>query len=147
MNPEVQKDLQEFWYLACEIDAIYHQAALRVGLSDSVMNILYTLSTFDGTCTQSDICKLSGDGRQTIHSAIRKLEQEGLVYLEKSHRKNRPIFLTEKGKLLAQEKVLPLLYAEHAAFAAWPRQERQELLRLTRKYVEGFRKNLSRTQK
>ena len=65
----------QYTYLAGEINALYHEAAVKTGISDSVQNILYVLCERDGQCLQSEISKLTGISRQTINSAIRKLEK------------------------------------------------------------------------
>lgn len=140
-------ELIEYNHLHSEMGAVYHEAALRAGLSDSVMNILYTVVTLGEDCTQATICALSGISRQTINSAIRKLEREGMVYLENQGGKHRPIRLTQKGQALAQEKVLPMVRAEEAIFAAWPQEDREALMRLTRQYLEDFKKNLEEVQR
>lgn len=65
----------QYAYLAGEINALYHEAAVKMGISDSVQNILYVLCEKGGQCPQSEISKLAGISRQTINSAIRKLEK------------------------------------------------------------------------
>ena len=72
----------QYTYFAGEINALYHEAAVKMGISDSVQNILYVLCEKGGQCLQSKISKLTGISRQTINSAIRKLEKEEIVYLE-----------------------------------------------------------------
>ena len=56
----------QYTYLAGEINALYHEAAVKMGISDSVQNILYVLCEKDGKCLQSEISKLTGISRQTI---------------------------------------------------------------------------------
>ena len=88
----------QYTYLAGEINALYHKAAVKMGISDSVQNILYVLCEKDGKCLQSEISKLTGISRQTINSAIRKLEKEEIVYLKQGKGRNTILCLTEKGK-------------------------------------------------
>ena len=38
----------QYSYLAGEINALYHEAAVKTGISDSVQNILYVLCEKDG---------------------------------------------------------------------------------------------------
>ncbi len=141
MESQIDAEFKEYNDLHCEIGALFHDAAQRVGLSDSVMNILYTVTTYGVECTQSNICKLTGISRQTINSAIRKLEKDGILFLQ-GGRKNKAICLTEHGRCLVAEKVIPVVEAEKAALASWTPEERKILLYLTRKYVEDFKKNL-----
>ena len=70
---------QQYTYLAGEINALYHEAAVKAGISDSIQNILYVICENGTSCLQSEISKLTGISRQTINSAIRKLEKEDNV--------------------------------------------------------------------
>lgn len=134
--------LKRFNYLNSEINALYHTAATKLGLSDSTMSILYTICEQGDGCNQSDIYKLSGLSRQTVNSAIHKLKREHLVYLEAGEGRNTRVFLTDSGKLVMKEKVQPLVMSENELFAAWSEQEQQELLRLTKKYLDDFKKKV-----
>lgn len=67
--------VKRFNYLMNEIDTAYHEAALKLGLSDSASMILYTICNLGGSCLLSDIYGLSGISRQTLNSALRKLEK------------------------------------------------------------------------
>ena len=101
----------QYTYLAGEINALYHEAAVKMGVSDSVQNILYVLCEKDGRCLQSEVSKLTGISRQTINSAIRNLEKDGIVYLEQGKGRNTILRLTEKGEKFAKEKIYPLYEA------------------------------------
>lgn len=103
----------QYTYLAGEINALYHEAAVKMGISNSVQNILYVLCEKDGQCLQSEISKLTGISRQTINSAIRKLEKEEIVYLEQGKGRNTILCLTEKGRKFSLEKIMPLHKIEH----------------------------------
>lgn len=135
------EELKAYTYLNCEIGMIYHEMAQYNGISDSVQNILYTLIAFGPECTQSDICKLTGISRQTINSAIRKLEREGVLYL-KAGRKNKSICLTDQGHQLAERTVMPIIYAECEIFSGWSEEERKALFTLTKRYRDDFRRNM-----
>lgn len=78
--------LKRFNYLLSETTTVYHDAAARLGLSYSVMQILYTVcSDGDGLrCPLSDVCRQTGISKQTVNSALRRLEAEGLAYLERA---------------------------------------------------------------
>jgi len=138
-----RKEFKEYNSIHCEMAPLYHEAALEAGLSDSVLNILYTLVIYGNECTQSNISRLTGISRKTIHSAIRKLEAEGHILLETTG-KSRPITLTDRGWALVQEKVLPLMQAENAVLESWSPEDRNALLRLSRKYMEDFQANLKK---
>ena len=89
---------EQYTYLAGEINALYHEAAVKMGLSDSVQNILYVLCDQGSRCSQSEIGRLTGISRQTINSAIRKLERNGIVYLEQGRGRRHHCLPDEPGE-------------------------------------------------
>lgn len=133
---------EQYTYLAGEINALYHEAAVKMGLSDSVQNILYVLCDQGSRCSQSEIGRLTGISRQTINSAIRKLERDGIVYLEQGRGRNTIVCLTEQGKAFAAQRVVPLLEAEQKIWNEWTPEEQREYLRLTQKYRDGLKRHL-----
>lgn len=133
---------EQYTYLAGEINALYHEAAVKMGLSDSVQNILYVLCDQGSRCSQSEIGRLTGISRQTINSAIRKLERNGIVYLEQGRGRNTIVCLTEQGKAFAAQRVVPLLEAEQKIWNEWTPEEQREYLRLTQKYRDGLKRHL-----
>ncbi|HIV80149.1 MAG TPA: winged helix-turn-helix transcriptional regulator [Candidatus Avanaerovorax faecigallinarum] len=132
----------QYTYLAGEINALYHEAAVKMGISDSVQNIMYVLCEKDGRCMQSEVSRLTGMSRQTINSAIRNLEKEGIVYLEQGKGRNTILCLTEKGKEFAAEKILPIYKAENKIWNEWTTEEQEQYLTLTEKYRDGLKKYL-----
>lgn len=133
---------EQYTYLAGEINALYHEAAVKMGLSDSVQNILYVLCDQGSRCSQSEIGRLTGISRQTINSAIRKLERNGIVYLEQGRGRNTIVCLTNQGKAFAAQRVVPLLEAEQKIWNEWTPEEQREYLRLTQKYRDGLKRHL-----
>lgn len=133
----------QYTYLSGEINSLYHEAAVKMGISDSVQNILYVICEQGDRCLQSEISKLTGISRQTINSSIRKLEQEGILYLEPGKGRNTIVCLTEQGKTFAAEKVLPLFEIENRIWNEWSKEEQEEYLRLTRKYRDALKHYLS----
>lgn len=133
----------QYTYLAGEINALYHEAAVKMGISDSVQNILYVLGDRDGHCLQSEVSKLTGISPQTINSAIRRLEKDGIVYLQQGKGRNTILCLTEKGKEFAAEKMNPLYEVEEKIWNEWTEEEQQQYLALTKKYRDGLKKYIS----
>ena len=133
---------EQYTYLAGEINALYHEAAVKAGISDSVQNILYAICERGDRCPQSEICKLTGISRQTINSAVRKLERDGIVRLEQGKGRNTVVCLTEEGKRFAAEKISPLFEIEEKIWGEWTTEERQQYLRLTKKYRDALERHL-----
>ncbi len=128
--------------LASDLDALYHRAALKLGLADSVMFVLYLICERDGVCPLGHIRKATGMSKQTLNSALRKLEGEGTVYLEHGGGRAKNVCLTEKGRELAERTVFRLFSAECGAFAGWSEQEIDLYLSLMERYNDGFRRQI-----
>lgn len=130
----------QYTYLAGEINALYHEAAVKTGVSDSVQNILYVICEKGDCCLQSEISRLTGISRQTINSAIHKLEKEGIIRLEQGKGRNTIVCLTGEGKDYARRKIYPLFEIENKIWADWTEEEQQQYLLLTQKYRDGLKK-------
>ena len=78
----ITKSLKHYLLLLSEIDSVYHEANLKLNISNSYSIILYTICLGGGSCPLQKIKKLSGLNKQTINSSIRNMEKENLVYLE-----------------------------------------------------------------
>lgn len=132
------KELKRYNYLSGEIEATYHEISIKLGLSDSAMRILYTICDNGADCPLQEIRRLSGLTKQTVNSALRKLEEEGIVYLEPLGPKHKNVCLTEAGKLLAQQTVGRILELENDIFASWSRDDVTRYLALTEDYLHAL---------
>ena len=135
-NPQAR----EFVHISGEIDSLYHEAALKFGVSDSVLNTLYVLCEKGNQCLQSDVFRLTGMSRQTINTAIRKLEKAEMVYLEQGTGRNTIVYLTEKGKLFCNKNISSLLEIEDKIWSEWTDEERKQYLTLTQKCRDALKK-------
>lgn len=129
-------------YLVREIDAAYHEAAWRLGLSDSAMSILYTICLNGDHCPLGDIVSLSNISKQTINSALRKLEESGAV--ETRGTKKKQVYLTEAGKALAQNSALRILNIENEIYDSWSSAELESYIALTEKYLSEFKEKMKK---
>lgn len=141
MENIVSKELRRYNYLLSETDSAYHEASVKTGLSDSVSMILYTLYENGGECLIKDVRNCSGMSKQTAGSAVKKLENDGIVGLFAEGRTKR-IKLTEKGKTLADNTVKKIIEAENDVFSSWKKEDVENYFRLTEKYLEDFRKRI-----
>ena len=89
------EEVQEYNRMYKELDDLYHEIALGIGMSDGEFSALYAISSLGDGCLQRDICREVYVSKQTINSAVRKLEEKGSSILRKkgtgqkdiSHRK------------------------------------------------------------
>ena len=123
--------------LLSEMDAAYHEAALRQGLNDSTSRILYALCELGSPAPLRAVCESTGLSKQTVNSALRRMEREGLIYLEAAGR-GKDVCLTEAGEGLACRTALRVIQAENQVFAAWPQADVEQYLALTRRFQEAL---------
>lgn len=133
----------EFSHLNGEINSLYHELALKVGVSDSIFNILYIIYEKGEKCLQSDIYKLTGSSRQTINSSIKKLEKDNIIYIKKGAGRNTIICLTDKGKKLSKEKFNKIFQIENKIWSEWSSNEQIIYLELTKKYRDSLKKYMN----
>ena len=139
MQQMSEDNIRRINYLMTEIDALYHQAAVKMRLSDSVARVLYTIYEAKGSCLLSEIYKKTGVSKQTINSALRKLEQEGILYLEPSGARSKRVCLTEAGLRVADATAGRLIRLENSIFDEWPAEDVQQYLGLMERYLQAFR--------
>lgn len=133
------KQLRRFNRLISETEAVYHEIAQRLGLSDSAFQILYTLHDEGGACPLRDICILSGLTKQTVNSALRKLEAEGSVMTASSGARHKIVSLTPEGAALAERTVAQVIAIENDILGSWLPDELERYLRLTEDYLVVMR--------
>ena len=123
---------KQLMHILGEINGAYHDASVKMGLADSEMQILYSVH-------MAEIARLCGMSRQTVASALRSLEREGILYLETGAGRSRPVRLTQAGEELCRERVAPVAAAEEAIWNGWTEADRDAYLRLNRQYLEDLR--------
>lgn len=130
--------------LIYETDSLFHQASLKLGISDSAMCILYMVYENEDRCLLSYIYKKSGISKQTINSSVRKLEKEEILYLEQYKGRSKQIKLTDKGKAFVENTVARLYKAENEVYQTFTDEEMSVYVRLMKKYTEEFRKQIEK---
>ena len=132
-------EIRRINFLISEMESLYHLADLRLGISDSASLVLYALYDAGGQCPLADIYKNSGISKQTINSALRKLETDGHILLRMADGKRKIVCLTESGKIYAARTAGRLLAAENEIYGAWPKEDLEAYLRLAEKYLTELR--------
>lgn len=130
--------------LSNDMNALYHQAARKLGVADSVSIVSYALYEKGDGCALYDVYTESGVSKQTINSAIRKLETDGVLYLEQDKGKAKRIRLTESGKRFVRQTAEPLFEAECSAFRGWTDEELAMYLHLMERYNNAFRTEIEK---
>lgn len=137
MTDKIQSELVQYNRLQKKIEDLYSSFAKICGLSDSVFWIMYSIMEQEEPYTQTELCNMWSFNKRTINTALKNLEAEGIIRFEtpETSRKNKQLFLTDKGIAFAQRTVIPFMELEKRAFAALDDEERKEFLRLTQKHL------------
>lgn len=144
MNYELIEKIHKLNFLVSEMDSIYHQASVKLGVSDSTMCILYTIQDQGSECLLSSVYKSSGINKQTVNSAIRKMEAEGLLYLVNEDGKKKKIMLTDKGQELMKKSAGVLFELEKRVFGSYSEKELNAYLSLMERYTEALRNEVEK---
>ncbi len=136
--------IKRFNILVSEINATYHEISKKLDMTDSAFCIMYVVYDNDGTYALSSIVKTTGISKQTVNSSLRKLESDGLVYLEPAGGRNKTVHLTEAGRKFAERTVKIVRDEENAVFDRWSEEERRIYFELTERYIEEIKKAAER---
>lgn len=141
---DVEQDILQIEQLLKEQDAIYHAAAVKLGVSDTALWALCMLYESEQGCTQQELCQQFYFPKQTINAMIAGFVRKGIVRLEPiaGSRNRKRILLTEAGRALAENTAMPVRRAELRAYGDLSAQERESYLWLTRKLVSSLRREM-----
>ena len=127
-----------------KLDDVYRSAAKSCGISECAFWILYTLRVEEKSFTQAEICEFLIEPKQTVNSALKKLEAEGYLTLSAGvNQRSKRVCLTEKGERFVKAHVDRVPEAEAAALGAMTAAERDALIRLTGRYRALFAQKLN----
>lgn len=132
--------LGELYSIYGQIDASYHTAATKVGLSDTELDIFYVICVKGEPCLQSAIYKMTGATRSTVNSAIKKMERDGIIHLEAGTGRNANITLTEKGKALSASTAEKIIAIENSVYDEWSKEEQEFFIRMNADFCTRIKK-------
>ena len=145
MKKRKADSLEEFNQLYKKMKEIYHLYAKSLGISDMAFWLLYSLHE-SSIRTQRDFCATWHYPPQTVNSAIKNLEKQGLITLEyaEGSQKNKQIVLTKEGRAYMKKAISPLVAAERSVFQGLEKGELEALLGLTQKYIDLLDKEIAK---
>ena len=116
------------------VDDVYRRAVRQYGLFECAFWILYTLRV-ERPYTQARLCEFLHEPKQTVNSALKKLEAEGFLVLSAGDdQRSKRVCLTEKGEQLARTCADRVAEAEARAIGSMSPDDRAALIRLTELY-------------
>ena len=144
MEQDAKRMLLEYNRETKRLDDLYRCAAKQCGISECAFWILYTLRAEERQFTQAEICEFLIEPKQTVNSALKKLEAEGYLILSAgADQRSKRVCLTEKGERFVKAHVDRVPEAEAAALGAMTAAERDALIRLTGRYRALFAQKLN----
>lgn len=142
MNTALKSQLLMLSNTKKKFNSLYHEEALRLGISDTALWILYSIFGAEETFTQYDLCEAWQYPRQTVNSAITSLIKVGYVTLEviPGTRNRKAIHLTENGLVFCKKNILPLYLAEERAYLQMSEKELDTFVALYEKQYALLKK-------
>jgi DNA-binding MarR family transcriptional regulator len=139
-SDKIHLQLKEFNTILKETDAIYSRLARQIGLSDCGFWLMYSIREADGKCTQRELCDQWIMSKQTVNSALKKLEKKGYITLtsSKTDKRIKYITLTDEGIQYAQKTIDIVFGLEKLALEKMSPSERVNMIKTAQKYQELF---------
>lgn len=131
-----------------ERDSIFDHIALCSGVSELAYMILYIIETEKGkNWIQSDLADSFFFSRKSVNSAVSKLCDEGLIYLDSStYNGNKKVLkLTDSGKEFCAKWIDPVIKANDESFLALSEEELRLMIELERKQLKAFKEKIKET--
>ena len=128
-------------------DDLYHRYSVFCGLSDPALWVLYSLyEDEEKTYTQNDFVFMWFYPKQTVNYTVSGLVKKGWITLEQmpAARNSKTILLTEEGRHICEEKILPLMTAEENSLKRMTKSEQELLLQLTKKQFTYFEEEIEK---
>lgn len=145
MIDELQSTVTEFSYLFQKYESVYFDAAKKLKIpqvSLYILHVLREIRLFDQNAiiTQSDLTKYLSMSKQTIHSALKRLINKGLIKLEaiEGNRKSKNIVVTNEGFELIKKSVDRLNEGKLRAFRKLEKEERDQFIKLFNKFSDIY---------
>ena len=97
------EQLQRFYALWREENAMYDDWTREQGLSSNSALILYSLYEAEESCTQKSISQMWSIPKQTVNTILKEFSANGYIELsaDKKDKRNKLIMLTPKGNAYA----------------------------------------------
>ncbi len=131
----MQVSIKDISNIVNTINGIYHEIAVKLGLSDSAFNILYMLNERGNGCNQSVMYKETGMTRSTVNSSIRRLEKMNILYLKSGLKNNTCVYLTQYGEEFVCKTIQKVVKMESEIFSQWTQEEKEFYISINERYA------------
>lgn len=144
---KIPTQVLQFNQMYKEYNDIYQNAARNFEMPTVAFWLIYVLRQM-GVCTQKDFMDQLYYPKQTINSALKQLERNGYVTLERleEDRRSKRIHLTEKGLAFAQDTADKIICAENAAFSCFTDEERDTFFALFERLSSALQQEMQKVE-
>ena len=131
-----------------ESNLLYHGAAAKFGMSDTVFWVLYALYSDDKPQTQAQMSAGFCLPKQTLNSAVRGMVAQGWVMLTPAPgcKHGKHLRLTESGRALAEKTVAQVIRAEESAMQRMGLDNARQYITAGRTYTQLLREEFTQLQ-
>lgn len=138
----LRKQLNEFNNIMLGIERVYEDYAKDHNLTYMSLTVLEIVYYAENPLTQKEITNMCHYNKQVVNSIIKQFYDKGYILLKelKEDRRNKSVTLSKKGKVYADEILLPLWKIEKNALTNLTDEERELMLKLMNKCYTGFSK-------
>ena len=132
----IDERLAEYNNIFKKNEEIYRSLTRKLNLSECSFWILYTIRTESSMPFQNEICASLHQPKQTINSALKKLEADGYIMLTPGNDlRSKQISLTERGVVLCEKTVDLVIKIEKYALTGLSNEEIKLFFSLFNKYT------------
>lgn len=139
MQYKISNKLKQLNSILSEIDNIYQTLLKANNVSEGEYVVMFAINELGEGCSQKDISENGYASKKTVNSTIKKFEKDGLIELKPAKYPIMEIFLTPRGKIFMQEKIIPILEVENQVLENVPDGEFDALAQCYRKHLGNFR--------
>ncbi|MDD4510393.1 MAG: MarR family transcriptional regulator [Oscillospiraceae bacterium] len=138
------KDDKRNAYLYCKFRdmqfALYDEYAKKNGLLMKTFLVLNALYYAKDSMGQKEICDRTFQSKQTVNLIIKNLLKDGNITIEgdKEDKRNKLIYLTEKGRAYAKKTVVHITWAEDTAMSMFTPEEQEKLISLSTTFTKNL---------
>lgn len=101
------------------ISQTYDDVAKKAGLAPASFDILYVLGVDGDHVSQKDLCTVCCASKQTVHSALHRLEKQGILTIQPGQGKSTLVVLTKEGRSFITATLGPIIAAEKKALSSF----------------------------
>ena len=123
-----------------KMDKTYEEYAKSKGMTYLSLVILEGIYELGDGCTQKQLSECTFYPKQSINLIVKSFMEDGFIELKElpENRKNKGITLTEKGRKICEDIILPLVQEENGVMSDMGEKESRELIRLLELYGSAY---------